>query len=202
MNLKNRKKTLFLVSLASLVILTILVMSGAVSAFNEAVLKVFTVSSDDHIYAGFALLTYMGNTLFLTATSLLIIYLLYRSGEKRLSYGFTGMMFLCGVAVFVLKFVIRKPRPTSEGIYYLAYGYPSGHTAGAFTFFLGSYVFYFMLYKGEQDLFYLSLSLVLASIVAVSRLVLGVHYLTDVLGGLFLAATLISYFWMKMSDQT
>ena len=80
---------------------------------------------------------------------------------------------LCNI---VLKNLVARTRPydVNTGVHLLVaklhdYSFPSGHTAASFT-------------AGEKKLW--KFALVLACLIAISRLYLYVHYPTDVLGGI------------------
>lgn len=90
--------------------------------------------------------------------------------------------FLLASLVFVLKALIRRdrPRPAHDWIYALTdeHSFPSGHAAR------GVFITMFALHLGRPEIF-LGL-LVWAILVSLSRLALGVHYVSDVLVGMLI----------------
>jgi undecaprenyl-diphosphatase len=90
--------------------------------------------------------------------------------------------FLLASLVFALKALIRRerPQPAHDWIYVLTdeHSFPSGHAAR------GVFVTMFALHLGRPEIF-LGL-LVWAMLVSLSRLVLGVHYVSDVLVGMLI----------------
>ncbi|OOQ61963.1 phosphatase PAP2 family protein [Mucilaginibacter pedocola] len=117
---------------------------------------------------------------------------------KELKY---KCMVIVAAAVFsatastVLKFIIQKPRPVHmlTTIHVLGpaggWSYPSGHTCDAF-FLAMALALTLPQYKKTIFLFY-----TWAILVAFSRLYLGAHYLSDVLGGIGIgsAMSLLAY---------
>ncbi len=93
-----------------------------------------------------------------------------------------GATFLLASLVFVLKALIRRerPQPANDWIYVLTdeHSFPSGHAAR------GVFIAMLALYLGRPEIF-LGL-LVWAILVSLSRLVLGVHYVSDVLVGMLI----------------
>ncbi len=99
----------------------------------------------------------------------------------------------------LLKLAFRRERPTFHRLVpESGFGFPSGHSMGAFSLYG---VLAFLLWKhipvwwGRTVLILASCALILA--IGISRIYLGVHYPSDVLGGY-----LASGFWLAASIWT
>lgn len=100
-------------------------------------------------------------------------------------------IFLLAVLVMTLKFAFRRRRPEGEwgGIYRATdpHSFPSGHAARAIFLAIVT------LFLGPRWL--AILLLIWAPLVALARVAMGVHYLSDVLGGL-LFGLLLALGWI------
>ncbi len=86
---------------------------------------------------------------------------------------------------FMVDTEITNLRPETSG----GYSMPSGHTQSASTVFFGVYQFF-------KRKYLLIIAIIITALVAISRMYIGVHYLTDVLVGAFLGI-LITYYLAK-----
>jgi undecaprenyl-diphosphatase len=118
-----------------------------------------------------------------------IMLAIFGGTERVAAIGSAGSAALVGVGVFkALKKLSHRPRPCqyephcwSKVLPPDQFSFPSGHTMTAFSVALVVSYFYPAL---EGPLFFLALS------IAVSRIVLGMHFLSDVLAGVVLGVAL------------
>ncbi len=113
--------------------------------------------------------------------------------------GLLADLLICNV---ILKPVVQRIRPfdvmTEIELLVkrpLDYSFPSGHTAASFTSVMALYL------AGEKKLW--KLALMLAVLIAFSRLYLYVHYPTDVLGGVVIGVIsgALGYWLVKKSEE-
>ena len=121
-----------------------------------------------------------------------IILLLIALQKKIPGLRHHALMILIPVAVSaiianILKYIFDTPRPYEvySFIYKLSVGgspsFPSGHTADAFAFVVAIGLVY-------RKWYLIVIGLIWASLVGYSRMYLGVHFPSDVLGGAFVGA--------------
>ena len=141
----------------------------------------------------FSAITFLGEEEFF----LLFLPLLYWCLDKRLGTRL-AVLFLCAAyANTILKDLFQQPRPYEYDARVReikeagGYGLPSGHTEG--TAVLWGYLAT-QLRKGWAW----ALAVVLVILVGLSRIYLGVHFPTDVLGGLVAGVIFIAlYLWLQ-----
>ena len=138
-------------------------------------------------------ITALGGFTVLTLVSLLATAMLVIHGRRRQALVFVATVVLAQAASEVLKTWIDRPRPTLMGHLDLVYSssFPSGHammTPAVYLTLAG------ILAAGErrrsEKLLLLGGAALLTVAVGVSRVYLGVHWPTDVLGGWTLGAAI------------
>jgi membrane-associated phospholipid phosphatase len=134
----------------------------------------------------FQILTYLGDFyLWVILTSIYLLYAYFKS-RKYLKSAIELAIFLVLTTAFTyfIKMVFARPRPNCSGLsvydddFVSSFSYPSGHVSRATGAFL-------ILSRGSRTKE--SLAVIAVSLVSLSRIILGAHYLTDVVGGIFLS---------------
>ena len=134
----------------------------------------------------FQILTYLGD--FYLWVIFASIYLLYAHFKSRKYLGsaveLAIFLVMTTALTYFIKIVFARPRPDCSGVSVYgdalvsSFSYPSGHVSRASGAFL-------ILSRGSRTKE--SLAVIAVSLVSLSRIILGAHYLTDVVGGIFLS---------------
>ncbi|MDO8576639.1 MAG: phosphatase PAP2 family protein [bacterium] len=139
-------------------------------------------------------ITELGSTIFVCGLTLCLgIYFLFRR-QVHLAAGLAVAVFGSGAAALLIKELVHRARPVRAFQAYAETGFsfPSGHAtlAAAFYGFL-IYLAWRMMPPGfARTATVCALSLLIV-VVAFSRLYLGVHFLSDVAGGLILGGIFV-----------
>jgi undecaprenyl-diphosphatase len=121
------------------------------------------------------------------ATALVVGWLLWRS-HRRLA----GYLASCVTGAYLLsstgKLVVDRARPVFDDPISHARGasFPSGHATGSAAFYLALAVILLSLLAWPRRGWLLLMALVVPLVVAATRVILGVHYVSDVTAGLLI----------------
>lgn len=132
--------------------------------------------------------THLGDPLLLSALTLVAVTVLLRRGQRRLAL----YVLACRAGALLLstsiKVAVGRARPVFDEPVSSAFGlsFPSGHALGAAAFWLSAAVVLLPLVAAGRRPLVLPAAVAVAGLVAASRVLLGVHYLSDVTAGLVL----------------
>ncbi|RWY46060.1 phosphatase PAP2 family protein [Mucilaginibacter gilvus] len=145
---------------------------------------------------------YMPNAVFLVIIAASLFFIFKYKREAL----FTILTLLSGLASSIIKFLVNRPRPLPSLVNILEktrqQSFPSGHVVFYIVFF-GFLILLMFRLSAINKIVRLSVSgcsLLLIFAVPVSRIYLGAHWFTDVLGGLLLGLLclyLLSYFYLN-----
>jgi undecaprenyl-diphosphatase len=169
-----------------------------------------TRALDDHIKSWFVLhatpllttisrvITLFGSVAFLSSASLIVgaVLAIRRSFYRLLAFALAaGGGALLNIA---LKHVFHRQRPVLENplVTLSSYGFPSGHTMGATIFYgvLALIITYWMRSWSRRVLTGWLAALVIA-LIGTSRIYLGAHYFTDVIGAVAVGLAWLAFCW-------
>jgi Membrane-associated phospholipid phosphatase len=143
----------------------------------------------------FELLTNIGDT-FATILVTVIIFLLLI--VKRYYYAaiylVLNKVIVAGLNSLI-KIIVERPRPShTHYVYAGGYSFPSGHSASSFALYISIMIISLYIFrKIKLKITISTICILMVFLIGYSRIFLGVHYPSDVLGGYLLAAIILTF---------
>ena len=167
--------------------------NGPLTYFNQSLFNLFMSFHTHDLSLFFAGITLIGESKVMLGTCLTLwLYLLLVKRSSTAWYFLLAALLSAG-SIFVLKIFFHNPRPTGLIVIDPSFSFPSGHM------FLCSTVLGFLAftiarqYKQVWAWIPYSLATILILLVGFSRLFLGQHWLTDVLGSALLGLSIMLF---------
>ena len=181
--MKSHLKNYIIISLFAFILIATAVLFKATMK-EDLLLYYLLISIKNNILLSVAtLLSFLGSIKVLIVVSFFLVFIL-KSNKQRI------FLFLdligSGLIINITKNIFLRERPIIGQNLLADYSFPSGHTFIAITFY--GFLLYLVMKDKESNYKKLKEGLLLFLIITIplSRLILGVHYLTDVLGGITL----------------
>jgi undecaprenyl-diphosphatase len=140
-----------------------------------------------------AFVTFFGGAIVVAVmTAAVALYVWWRRRDRVATAMVPISAALAGILNNLAKVVVGRPRPpTAVFTHARGFGFPSGHTAGFTAFAVAVAGLVVVLHASRLKRLIMSTIAALASVaVGLSRVVVGAHWLTDVIGGLLLGAAI------------
>ncbi|MEO6204623.1 MAG: phosphatase PAP2 family protein [Mycobacteriales bacterium] len=163
------------------------------------------VLAQSWLLAAARLLTHLGAPLLIDAATVVLLVVLYAAGRRRSS----AYLLTCVAGAYVLstagKLAVDRARPIFDDAVSTARGtsFPSGHATGSAAFYAALAIVLIPLVRGQWRRLLLAAAVVVPVVVAVTRVLLGVHFPSDVMAGLLLgwgwtaAVTAVFALWQQ-----
>ena len=158
------------------------IMSGDIIGYK--LVSTFLISNFATPIAKF--ITNFGGAIFLITVTIVLLVLIK---NKKIGISIFSNLVIVTILNQLLKAILQRPRPTEYRIVEeTGYSFPSGHSMVSMAFY--GYLIY-LIYKYVKNKYIKWISIVLLSIlvcsIGISRIYLGVHYTSDVLGGFLIS---------------
>ena len=175
-------------------IIMIFVVLGYTTNIDTFIYKLVTSNMNDYLTSFYKFITFFGSTKFMI--SLCIILLVIFILVKKKWYGINIVIGLISSTIVnnVVKVLISRERPdVLKLVNESTYSFPSGHTMASVMMY-GIIIYYIYRSKLNKYLKWLLISIfgLLILLIMISRIYLGAHYVTDVVGGLLLSLFLLN----------
>ena len=176
------KWIIFTISFIIFIILSILVLSKKDIAIDALVYNKISSLIKNNLTNNIKLLTYLGSGVVVIGITVFVIIFF-----KNKKYGLFLSIDLALITIIqiILKNIFTRSRPLDIVlIKEKGYSFPSGHSLTSMAFYgLIIYLIYNSKLKRQEKIIYITLFSIFILIVGLSRIYLGVHFFTDVVGG-------------------
>lgn len=197
MNLKTYLIIAFCISVVSIIgfsLISLLISDQKILYFDRTIIGIVQGAETSVLTYVMKFFTFIGSAPFVIVLSLFLLFFLF----KVLHHRFELILFVFAIAGSsilngILKNLFQRVRPDLHRLIDVeGYSFPSGHAMNAFTVYG---IISFLLWRhitsrlGRVTLLFVSIVMILA--IGISRIYLGVHYPSDIVGGYF-----ASGFWI------
>ena len=200
--MKKRTNIIIIIALTILLIIEIILVKTnsfpQIDSFVYTLISNFITPVNTAIFKFFS---FFGSEIFIIILCLLVLFLLKK---KSRGIGFTFILLLSTLFNQGLKLIVGRERPDiNQLVTESSYSFPSGHTM-IITTIVGLFIFYLWNNKKgsrtKKNVITITLTII-AFLVMLSRIYLGVHYFSDIIGGitasLLLLAIVYYYYTFK-----
>ena len=191
-----KKRLIILLSL--FVILTICVLLDLTGVIDYNVYNLLSTNEIEFIIAFFNVVTSLASSEAIIIITLALIFLLNTNHERL--FVIINTIISAGI-IIVSKNIFLRERPLIGSELLSSYSFPSGHSLIATTYY-GFLIYLLKRSKCKEEYKVIGMTMLTTLIVLIclSRLVLNVHYITDVIGGVILGLVILLvliYFFEK-----
>lgn len=150
----------------------------------------FVLGFRSDFWTGFyKIFTYLGSIYALIVVCLLVV--IFCKNKKIKLFSIINLA-VVSIGNLLIKFILQRPRPSVIIIAETGFSFPSGHTMMSMAFY-GLLIYFIIKFCKNKPLKILSSIFIYLVIVmiAYSRIYLGVHYFTDIIGGFMLGGVVL-----------
>lgn len=191
--LKEKRFYIFILCLIIFLILSILVLkNGVLNIDNNSYLFIKNNLINESLTKVVKLFTNLGGALVLIMISLLM--LLFVKDKKTVLIIIINLI-IAFLFNDLLKHIFVRSRPDSINwlVTESGYSFPSGHAMVSMAYY-GYLIYLLYLSKNKYKWLLITLSSIIILLIGISRIYLGVHYLSDVLAGFLVAIIYLTIF--------
>lgn len=190
--MKDKKNIIIIVLSLLFIVLCILVKLDLLSNIDESVYKFITSNMNNTTTNIYKVITFFGSTIFMVGLCVLLLVLFIIIKKNIYGYIISGTLIFSTIINNVIKVIIRRERPIYMIVRETTFSFPSGHTMASVSMY--GILIYLINKSNMNKKLKIILSIILGMIplmVATSRIYLGAHYFSDILGAIMLATIVL-----------
>lgn len=188
-----KKKVLYISLILLFITCLILVVTDNSILIDD---KVHNFLYNDKLLNVMKFITFFGGSIGVPLISCIVFLILILQNKKRDAIGLAIVVISITLINLGLKWIMARPRPNYILINETFYSFPSGHAMGSTALY--GYLIYLILKSTLNTRNKAILTILFASVilsVGISRIILGAHYFSDILGGIVLSTILIILYY-------
>ena len=194
MVIKMNKKSIIACLLGiAFIILTILVKTNNLVNFDSSIYNLVTNGMNDGLTTFYKVCTFLGSTAFMVSLCVILFITFIILKRKDIAILEASVLIISTVVNNVVKLIIRRERPeVLKLVIEKSFSFPSGHTMASVTMY--GILIYLINNSNLDKRLKIIFSIILGIIpilVMLSRIYLGAHYASDVIGACILSTTLL-----------
>ncbi len=189
-----KKRTIIVSVLFLLFIsLVILIKTNVISGFDTWVYNIVTIKMSTIITNMYKVFTFFGSTSFIVflCAFFLVLFIILKKNSK--GYIITICLIISTIMNNVIKVIIRRPRPEVLALVTeKSFSFPSGHTMASVSMY--GMLIYLLLRSSTNKKTKIALSILLGILpfmIGLSRIYLGAHFASDIIGGIIVSSILL-----------
>ncbi|MFS0689509.1 phosphatase PAP2 family protein [Sporosarcina sp. 179-K 8C2 HS] len=172
------------------------ILSDMIGGFDRSVIDAIQGLEAPWLTSIMLAFTFIGSTkVVMFLTTAVTVLLIWKFGTRSLAYFFFFTMIGTIILFQALKLVYKRPRPEFHRLAEVGgYSFPSGHAMMAFSLYvLFTYLFWRHIQSTAGRIALVAFAIFMFVMISASRIYLGVHYPSDILGG-----AIASAFWLTL----
>lgn len=181
----------------SFFVLTHFVLSEGTLSIDVKLAKMVYTLESPFLTSVMSLVSFLGSTGPVIVISLILMVVLYKTvGNRREILLFVVVSIGSVLLNILLKHLFQRERPSLiQIVAETGFSYPSGHSMAALSLYgITTFLFWKHIKKSSRRKLLIAASTMIIMTMGFSRVYLGVHYPTDIIGGY-----LISGFWLALT---
>jgi len=171
---------------------------GTLAALDDNAGQFFQRQANPGLTLTAKTISWAGSVAFLSFASFCAVIVFIRNGWRDAILGLALTMIGGSLLNIVLKHFFARARPAFEKplVELTTFAFPSGHTMGAtlFYMFMAAVVAYAMKRKSIRILAF-SCAMLVVALIGATRIYLGAHFFTDVLGAIVAGLAWLAFCW-------
>ena len=190
--MKNRKWIIISLTLL-FVLLSVLITTNLIKPFDTFMYELIIYGMNDITTIIYKAITFLGSTLFIVLLCIVFLILFIVLKKKNVGLVISSVLIISTLFNNLLKIIFCRTRPdVIKLVHESSYSFPSGHTMASVSMY--GILIYILIKSNINKKIKITLITILGILpilVGLSRVYLGAHYISDIIGGFIVSIILL-----------